>query len=326
MRSSRWIRLTLFLLSAGCVTAAIIFSPVEIDKTVDFTPGMSAREFAGILKQEGVLRFETPFLIYLKLTGADRRLKPGKHELAGIRCFATLASELQRERTLLIKITVPEGLTLALTATLLEKQGCGASGSFIAASGRAGFYANNLPDLGMIPATLEGFLFPETYHFRPGESREVVIRTMLNQFSRALARVSGDKTTFLGTFESVVLASIIEREAVVDAEKSRISGVFHNRLRKKMALESCATVLYALGTHKERLLLEDLKIKSEYNTYMHAGLPPGPICSPGEKSLYAAMHPESHDYLYFISEGNTHHFSRSLSEHLQWKKKLKKSN
>ena len=125
--------------------------------------------------------------------------------------------------------------------------------------------------------------------------------------------------------EVMILASIIEREVKIPEERPMISAVFHNRLNLGRALESCATVEYVLGMHKPRLSQEDLQVPSPYNTYLHRGLPPGPICNPGEAAIRAALYPADVDYLYFVSEGNGRHiFSRSLEEHVRAKHRVRR--
>ena len=174
---------------------------------------------------------------------------------------------------------------------------------------------------------LEGYLFPETYYFETGSSEDKVINTMVEQFN-AKFTVEFEKrlkVLKLSKYSAVILASIVEKEARMPEERPLIAGVFYNRLKKRWYLESCATVLYALGKHKKRLTYKDLEIDSPYNTYKRFGLPPGPISNPGLASIKAVLYPAKTDSMFFIVDGSGgHDFSRYYSEHLNKKKNSKK--
>jgi UPF0755 protein len=161
-------------------------------------------------------------------------------------------------------------------------------------------------------------LFPETYEFLTNSPPDDVVRRLLRQFSSVfseLLTLAPDPRP-LTPSEVVTLASIVEREAQVPAEFPRIAGVFMNRLRRGIPLQSCATVECLLPERKGILTVADTRVESPYNTYLHAGLPPGPICNPGRRALVAALNPEQHNYLFFVARGDgTHIFSRTLAEH-----------
>lgn len=172
----------------------------------------------------------------------------------------------------------------------------------------------------MSAATAEGYLFPETYEFLTGAPPSDVVRRMLHQFSSVFAELRDSspapRSSPLAPSQVVILASIVEREAKVPEEYPRIAGVFLNRLNRHLPLQSCATVEYLLHERKGRLSVEDTKIESPYNTYLHVGLPPGPICNPGRRALTAALNPERNDFLFFVARGDgTHIFSRTAAEH-----------
>jgi UPF0755 protein len=167
---------------------------------------------------------------------------------------------------------------------------------------------------------LEGFLFPETYEMKVGASESQIAERMLSQFDKVFKDSYYERAEELGMTinEVVTLASVIEREAQLDSERARISGVFHNRINKGWKLQSCATVQYILGERKEVLSYDDIAIESPYNTYINAGLPPSPIASPGEKSIIAALYPEDTDFMFFVASGEndgSHIFSKTLKEH-----------
>jgi len=176
---------------------------------------------------------------------------------------------------------------------------------------------------------LEGYMFPNTYKFYQGISPRAVIKKMTGLYHRVMDADNKARAAEMGMsiHEIMTLASIIEGEAQLPSERDTISGVFHNRLRIGRRLESCATVQFILGEPKAVLLERDLKIPSPYNTYLHAGLPPGPICSPGAAAIEAALNPAVVPYLYFVARGDGGHiFSRSNREHVNAKNRIKRNN
>ncbi|RYF09804.1 MAG: endolytic transglycosylase MltG [Deltaproteobacteria bacterium] len=176
-----------------------------------------------------------------------------------------------------------------------------------------------LAKYGIDGPTAEGFLFPDTYNVVRGSSPQALVEAMLQRFFGQLQTLPGAKALSpQALYDRVILASIVERETFDREELPVVAGVFHNRLEHDLKLESCATVQYLLEVPKPRLDAEDIRIDSPYNTYRHLGLPPGPIANPGLAALRAALAPQEHDLLYFVSlEDGTHrhHFSRTLAEH-----------
>ena len=174
---------------------------------------------------------------------------------------------------------------------------------------------------------LEGYLFPNTYFLMPAMTPEEIIKIMTDEFDKFWTNDFDLRAEQMNMSKQdvIILASIVEKEAVSDEERPIIAGIFLNRLSKNMRLQSCATVLYAMGTNKERLTLEDLNFDSPYNTYRHNGLPPTPICNPGEKAIRAVLYPTITNNLYFVSKGNgTHYFSSNFQDHIQNKIVTKK--
>lgn len=175
---------------------------------------------------------------------------------------------------------------------------------------------------------LEGYLFPETYFFEPDSTEEKVIQTLTNQFEKKFSDdfIKKAKELKMSKEKIIILASIIEKEAKKDEERPLISSVFHNRIKKGWNLESCATVLYSLGRHKDFLTYKDTKVNSPFNTYIHHGLPPAPISNPGIASITAALYPAVSDDMFFVADGSgTHRFSKYVEEHIKNKKLKKKS-
>jgi UPF0755 protein len=204
----------------------------------------------------------------------------------------------------LARVTFPEGWTAKQMAALLETKGVTSAAEFLA-----------LVDKNK----KEGFLFPDTYFFEQGLPPETVMTRLLERFKEKEPKDFKDRAAAmkLSYVKLVTLASIVEREAQAPQERPVIAGVFMNRLKKHMYLESCATVEYALGSWRPHLTYKDLDVPSPYNTYRHGGLPPGPICNPGAAALEAAAHPAQTDMLFFVADGQgTHRFSRYYKEHL----------
>jgi UPF0755 protein len=174
------------------------------------------------------------------------------------------------------------------------------------------------------PHCLEGFLFPDTYSLPEDVSAEQVINLMLKNFEKVwnqeFAGTASQKN--MSVYKTVTIASMVEREARVNSERKTIAGVIYNRLNQNMPLQIDATVVYALGGHKDVVTYADLEVNSPYNTYKYAGLPPGPISCPGKASLNAALNPEKHSYYYYLAKGDgSHYFSKTYDEHLQAKQK-----
>jgi UPF0755 protein len=258
-----------------------------------------------------------------KFTGSDRALRAGHHNLRGNMSTLAVIRELTRGGTLTEDVTIPEGLTSEKIASILARRIGIDSTGFI--------QLVNDPELcnelGVEALNLEGYLFPNTYNFHRNEGERFVIEKMVGEFQRVFGEDFRVRATELGisVHQAVTLASIIEKESGDHEERKIISEIFHRRLKIGRALESCATVEYALGMHKERLSYDDLRVKSPYNTYINRGLPPGPISNPGYSSIFAALYPAETGYLYFQARGDGKNvFSRSISEHSSIKRELRR--
>ncbi|MBM3309876.1 MAG: endolytic transglycosylase MltG [Candidatus Aminicenantes bacterium] len=279
--------------------------------------GWTVRTVADELKSRGLIRKTTPFVLFYEFFHAPRSLKAGEYELpAGARTREILGLFVGG-RIRLHPLTVPEGLTGAETAEVFAAAGFETREAFLSAFAATETVALLDPRA----ADLEGYLFPETYHFSKGTTAAEAVERMTSQFksvfSPAWRRRAAELS--LDVREVVTLASLIEKETASPEEKPLVSAVFHNRLKLGMKLDCDPTVIYALkklGPWNGRLRTKDLKLDSPYNTYLYPGLPPGPICNPGRASLEAALHPSEADYLYFVSRNDgTHVFSRTLREH-----------
>jgi UPF0755 protein len=228
-----------------------------------------------------------------------------------------------------VKVTFPEGYNIKQMAKVLYDDGLITNEEkFISETQNGEFKYDFLKGIpGNRPNRLEGYLFPDTYEFKAGVTEHDIIDKMLGRFQEIydseIAGNLGDRSLD----ELIIMASIVEREARVEAERPVIAAVFYNRLNIDMQLQSCATIQYALGYNKEKLLNKDLEIKSPYNTYTNSGLPVGPICSPGRNSLVAALEPADVDYLYFVLKAyggdGSHNFAKNYNDFLKYKNQLK---
>ena len=225
-----------------------------------------------------------------------------------------------------IKFTIPEGYKLEQIVeklSSLEVVSIEEIEAALAAEKYQYAFISQIPER---EKKLEGYLFPDTYEIYKDAAAGAIVKKMLDRFDDIFTEEYRNRAKELGmTIDQVVtLASIIEREAKLDDERATVSAVFHNRLKKNMMLESCATVQYLFKEQKEVLSYNDLKIESPYNTYINTGLPPGPIASPGRKSIEAALYPENVDYLFFFArDDGSHIFTKTYSEHINAQNNLK---
>ena len=278
--------------------------------------GASAEEIADKLVRSGVVRHRYHFLLAAKFLRGERELKFGDYQLSTGMAPIAVVRRLTTGSLVMRRLTLPEGLTTAQIAARLERNGLASKAEFIVASRSEPLRTV----VGARSDTLEGYLFPDTYYISGEETPESLVRMMVHRFEDVYRREALGATVLedYDMFDIVTIASIIEKEAVLDSEKPLIAGVIYNRLEKNMRLDCDVTIQYALDKFGRRLTYADLAYDSPYNSYRNKGLPPGPICNPGSHSLRAALHPARTGYLYFVSKNNgTHHFSKTLPEHNQ---------
>lgn len=299
------------------------------EKIVEIPQGYSVRAIASILEEEDIVKKDFAFLMAARLGKVQSQLQSGKYLLSPSMSTEEIIDRLVGgdvvdER---IKVTIPEGFELKMIAERLEEKGLTNQEDFIQATQNIDefeyFFLEDLPKNRDNP--LEGYLFPDTYYFSIDTSDQQMVRAMLDRFKDAFKEEYIERAKELGMSidEIVILASVVEREAMVAADRPIISGVFHKRLEIGMRLESCATIQYILGERKPRLLYSDLKVESPYNTYKQTGLPIGPIASFGEASLKATLYPDKTDYLFFVArDDGSHVFTKTLQEHNAAKKQV----
>jgi UPF0755 protein len=305
------------LIALFFVILVLWWQPLNIGKIeVTIPDNVSARDIGNFLSEQNVVRNVDEFLLWLKLMGREKQLKAGKYVLPMYKNPIYVIDRLSSGGRSEIIVTIPEGLTNTEAAQILADHGLVNFTRIIQLCNNRAFIA----ELGLDMTSLEGYFFPDTYSFSSTQNEEEIIRTMLANFNKHIARFGLENNDSL--HKVIILASIVEKEAKYQDERPIIARVFINRLESGRPLESCATVFYSLKTgqravKKSRLTDADLKIDSPYNTYLHLGLPPGPICSPGDSSIEAVIAPADVDYLYFVAKGDgRHHFSRTYREHV----------
>jgi UPF0755 protein len=291
------------------------------DKLIEFSikENENLKDITKKLKSIGLIRDNFMFELFLRFNKIDKTIKAGEYSVQNIKNVNDLISLLQKGQDKLIKYTIPEGYNVKQIAETLSKENIVNSDEFINLAYKQGSKFKFKYNTEINNGDLEGFLFPETYFISKPNS-EKVINQMLDQFALIFdsKMEKRAKEINMSIKDIITLASIIEKEAAIDSERAIVSSVFHNRLKEGMNLESCATVEYVVKKSSYLLTREDLKFDSPYNTYMYSGLPPAPICSPGLKSIIAALNPSKTDYLFFVAKGDgSHAFSKTYDEHLR---------
>jgi len=318
----RWLAITGLVIVAVIVLAGgwtwfLLAVPVGAGPKQSVIIGKEAslRFVAHSLKQRGLIRSERAF--WLAARRRWRQVRQGEYLFTPSMSTLQIIEALAEGRVEAYWVTVPEGFTIAQIADILSERGIAPRDDFVTAA-TAGLMLD--ADFPLPSGSLEGYLFPDTYRLLP-EPRVAssLVRRMVQRFDELVWRgLLHEKLPQGGLTlnEIVTLASLVEGEAKRDGERRLIAGVLMNRLKRKMKLECDATVQYALGAHKARLLHADLQVVSPYNTYLHEGLPPGPINNPGLASMRAALSPEKTEFLYYVAKPDgSHVFSRTLEEH-----------
>ena len=292
-------------------------------KVVVIPDGSTFQYVASLLERERLIKSRAAFVLLGKSQSADRKVHAGEYELNPGMTPAEILSKLLNGQVVLRQLTIPEGFTITQIADLVSQQGLTDRADFLRLAKDRVFVAS----LGIKAETLEGYLYPDTYKFpRPVKAREVLV-TMVEQLRQVvgpdlLARMLELKMTM---HEVLTLASVIEKETGSGGERSEISAVFHNRLKKHIPLQSDPTVIYGLPAFDGNLHKKDLSSPSPYNTYRVQGLPPGPIANPGIQAIRATLYPSDSRSLYFVSRNDgTHQFSATLIEHNQAVEKYQK--
>ncbi len=291
--------------------------------------GSTARDISKILADEGIVRHPVLFRVCEKLRG-DNVFQQGGHLIGKGQSYGNIIKKLTSAPDVgvyeTVSVLIPEGYEAHMIAAKLSEMGLVDEERFMEELEKGDFDFDFIDLIDRRENRLEGYLFPATYELVVGESEHDIINRMLTAFQQRIVPLYEQSGTSYTLDEIVTMASIVEREAANDSERGKVASVFYNRLKRNMAFGSCATVQYIIKERKDVLSNSDIKIKSEYNTYINKGLPSGPIASPGENSVRAALWPDDTDYLYFAAraDGSENVFTRTNEEHLQVVKELQK--
>jgi UPF0755 protein len=297
-------------------TRAPVRKPGAAAQSLVVPPGASADAIGRQLREMGLVRHPLVFRLLILARRQGGALQAGTYEFDGPLSLAQIADMLARGEVVRKEVTFPEGKAIEEMADIAEAKGIAAE-EFVAAARDPSL----IRDLDPLAGDLEGYLFPDTYDLPAGSDRgAVLVQRMVQRFRDVIAPLQGDLSAQGLTLREVVtLASVVEKETAQPFERPRIAAVFRNRLQKRMPLQTDPTVIYALrkaGRWDGNIRKKDLDIDSPYNTYRRAGLPPGPIASPGREAILAALHPADTKDLYFVSRNDgSHHFSETLAEH-----------
>ena len=312
--------ITLFsviVLAAGAWVAWLVYVPVTppANTALLLRSGYSTRRIAAELRKAGVIRSELAFRLWHELHPKPS-LKAGEYRFEREATLRQVYDRIARGDIYFHVVTIPEGYTMFDIAKAMEDAGLGSAADFVhVAETQTPLISDLAPDA----KSLEGYLFPNTYQFTRTESLEEMAAAMVHQFRQVAQQTGLTSRPNSDVPQVVTMASIIEKETAAPEERPLVASVYYNRLAQRIALDADPSVIYGellAGTYQGSLHHADMAVNSPYNTYRFPGLPPGPIGNPGRSALEAAMHPDSTNFLYFVSDGNGHHrFARNLEEH-----------
>jgi len=288
----------------------------EHSHIVSVAPGESFGMLSARLEKAGVIVSDIRFKILARLSGDDKRLRAGEYALSAAMTPMEIIDILASGKVLLHRLTIPEGYTIDQVAAEVEKAGLASAEEF----SRLARDPSMVTELQLDGPSLEGYLFPDTYHFPREVSARGIITTMASAYQSLVTDEWRNRARELdlSMHDIVTLASIIEKETGDPSERPIIASVFHNRLKKRMRLESDPTVIYGIESFDGNITRRHLSSATPYNTYVIRGLPPGPIANPGRAALEAALYPAKTDYLFFVSKKDgTHYFSKNIAEHTE---------
>ena len=323
MRKLAWL-LLIAIFAAGSWFAWAVLTPMPPSGPtfVILRPGYSAKRIAAELQTAGVIRSREAFLLW-HYYHRGRSLKAGEYLFDKPSNIIDIQKRLRRGDVYYRTVLVPEGFTMFDIARTVEDAGLGRAEDFLKV---AQSDTSLISDLDPSAKSLEGYLFPETYQFTRMMSMQDMAAAMVKQFRQVASQIGLVPQAYNTNPEAdsnvhtiVTMASIVEKETAVPAERPQVASVYYNRLAKRIALDADPSIIYAelmAGTYQGALHHADMSFASAYNTYRHAGLPPGPIANPGRSALEAAMHPAQTDYYYFVADAEGHHrFAKTIEEH-----------
>jgi len=306
----------------------LFFKPFTVSqKIIEINQGESALSIAEKLFDNNIIKSKFAFYLYVKLTGISKNLSFGKYLFTGRYSLFDVIRKIRSAEILLRRITIPEGYNIRKTCRRLAAKKLG-DYDLLKKLCQDSAFARKLT--GFSIPTLEGFLYPETYYFPEEITEKEIITHLVRRFFLETAELDFAPKRNMDFYETIIMASIIEKEAHYDDEKPIIAGVYLNRIESRMKLQADPTVAYILDTYgktRKKIYYRDLEIDSPYNTYKYLGLPPTPICSPSSVSIDAVLNPEETHYYFFFADGNGRHiFSRTYMQHLSAQRELKRNN
>ena len=324
---------SLFVILLPPLTYEVLFSPN--DRTagfavIDIPPGTGTRGIGKLLAESNIINSQLGFLIWAKVSGNAKKLKAGEYELSASWPLPNIIEKIASGKIIVHKVTIPEGFNMKEIAKTFSKTGITDYDSFLASASNPEI----LRQFGIKGKNAEGYLYPETYSFlKSATSSEIVVKMISTFFERANPVMKKyQKNSKLSFGQIVTLASIIEKETANSDEYGLVSAVYNNRLQQKIMLQADPTVIYGLPNYDGDIKKKDLKYDSPYNTYVHWGLPPGPIANPSVSAIVGAYNPSDVDFTFFVAIGKDgrHFFSNNYDDHrkavrkYQKKKKKKK--
>lgn len=289
-------------------------SAEPVKQVVIVEPGQKFKSLSQILYKKGVINHPAKFRLFSRIKGYDKNIKAGEYVLSSTMTPKIILEIFVIGKVRLHRITMPEGYNLRQVAQVVSRAGFGTQADFF----KAATNADLVHSKGIDAQTFEGYLFPDTYYFTKDATPEKIISSMVKRFWSVFKPEWKNRAKTLGfTIHQVVtLASIIEKETGAAVERPIISSVFHNRLKRRIRLESDPTVIYGIKDFNGNITRRDLAENTPYNTYRIKGLPPGPIANAGIKAIEAVLYPADTRFLYFVSKkDNTHQFSTNLKDH-----------
>ncbi len=306
-------------------TGLQMFVPIRIGDAsveVEIPEGTTFSQAMNILTKHNLMRDKNVFIALAKITRLERKIRAGFYPFSGLMSPFEIFLRLKNGKIIEYDVTVVEGDSLLEIGRKLSEKKIVSLDQFDDLTKDRAF----LTSLAVNAPSLEGYLYPQTYKIPKGKPGHSVLKLMVQKLREEYTGALKERAEEIGWDENQVLtlASIIEKEAVNDEERPLISAVYHNRVRLGMPLQADPTAIYGVKSSRDKITKDDLKKQTKYNTYIIKGLPPGPIASPGIKSIRAALYPADVPYLYFVSRGDgSHYFSRTLSEHAAATRKLR---
>ena len=308
----------------GIIYSLILYWPQNShhsNSKISIRSGTTLTEITDVLFEENIITNKKIFKLAVKMLGKEKKIPVGTFQLIKAKSNYQIIKQLMENSPEIVKIRILEGWDLKKIAGYLGNKMDFDITDVINLGKDERFLIKN----GITAGSIEGYLYPDTYFFFKGETEKIILTELLKQNNEFWKQSFKNRAKELGysEHEILTLASIIEGEAIYDSERPKISAVYHNRLNINMKLQADPTIQYIIDDAPRRILNRDLRIKSSYNTYLHKGLPPGPINSPGRKSILAALYPEENDFLFFVAKGDGYHtFSTNERDHNKAKRRF----